>query len=121
MLSKEEVLEIMSLCKASGMTCKQKLRELGVSEWRYYSARRYYLQEERESGSKSGEFIELSQTGQVVPAQVSEMKKMMPRSNNHKASNGSEIKIECQTAKGNLFRMSGRITPAILSVLLESL
>ena len=47
MLSKEEVLEIISYCDTHGVQRKVRLRELGMTEWNFYKSRRQYLRQEK--------------------------------------------------------------------------
>ena len=47
MLSKEEVLEIISYCDTHEVQRKTRLRELGITEWNFYKSRRQYLRQEK--------------------------------------------------------------------------
>lgn len=73
MLSKEEVLDIIAYCKENNVNRKDRLIELGLSEWSFYEARRRYLKEESESGKDEGHFIQLRSTGGFVHESMTEM------------------------------------------------
>ena len=43
MLSKEEVLEIISHCDSHKINYSDRLQELGISHWNFYKSRRNHL------------------------------------------------------------------------------
>ncbi len=123
MLSKEEVLDILAYCKEHGVNRKDRIRELGLTHWAFYKARRKYLEDEGEEGQAGGgRFIQLSTSGQVVPESVSGMER---RVNPAKRLPGDKevasLEIECRTPRGGMLRISGPVTPALLSTLLQSI
>ena len=42
MLTREEIAEIVQYCKENGVTYKSRLKEIGISEWRFYESKRRY-------------------------------------------------------------------------------
>lgn len=44
MPSKQEVLEIMAYCKENESTYKSRLRELNIKPWRFFDAKRKYIE-----------------------------------------------------------------------------
>ena len=47
MLSKEEVLEIISYCDSHKIQRSVRLKELGITHWEFYKSRRKYLENEK--------------------------------------------------------------------------
>ena len=61
MLSKEEVLEIISYCDSHKINRSDRLQELGISPWNFYKSRRHHLKAEKSSLQDSmGPFIQLT-------------------------------------------------------------
>lgn len=121
MLSKEEVLDIIAYCKEHRIYRKDRLAQLGIGEWSFYEARRRYLKAESETGTTSGRFIQLRSSGGFVSDSVTEMEKSVNPDRNLTDNSSDELKIECQTPRGGMLRMSGRVTPALLSTLLQNI
>lgn len=78
MLSKEQVLEIISYCDTHGVQRKDRLRELRIKEWNFYKSRRQYLRQEKKNPGTEGSFIQLGGEGPLVPATVTEMEPVAP-------------------------------------------
>ena len=121
MLSKEEVLEIIAYCDSNGVTRKSRLKELGIGEWAFYEAKRRYLQQESESGVSEGSFIELKNSEGFVPDSVTAIETSSRSARRKKSVQRSELQIECQTSRGGLIRISGLLTPAMLTTLIQNL
>lgn len=121
MLSKEEVIDIISYCREHKMNRGARLEELGISKWNFYSAKRKYIEEELKSGNHSGEFLQLS-GGNFVPASVSGAEL---EANPHRTVRGcsrvSDVEIECQTSRGGMLRIRGGITETMMATLLQNL
>ena len=77
MLSKEEVLDIISYCAEKGISRKVRLKELGIPVWQFYYSRDRWLEKERSEPVGEGKFIELRRSGRFIPASVRPPK--MPR------------------------------------------
>lgn len=120
MLSKEEVLDIIAYCKENNVNRKDRLSELGIGEWSFYEARRRYLKEEAELGMAEGRFVLLRSTGGFVQESITEMERAVNPGKRVK-SEPTEIKIECQTPRGGIFRMTGEISREFLSTILQSI
>lgn len=120
MLSKEQVLEIISYCDSNGVRRKDRLRELGLTEWNFYKSRRYYLRQERKSPEASGSFIQLGTEGTFVPATVTEMERQVNPAR-QTALKGEDLTIECQTSRGGILRISGKLNAELMSALVSSL
>ena len=104
MLSKEEVLEIISYCDSHKIQRSVRLKELGITHWEFYKSRRKYLENEKSHPHEdSGSFIQLESGGGFVPCSVTEMT------------------IECQTSRGGMVRINGKINAELLSVLVKNL
>ena len=120
MLTKEEVLDIISYCNQNGVQRKDRLAQLGISAWMFYKSRRFYLKDESESGEKPGSFIELSRCG-FVPATVTEMEKAVNPRKVSFVKPGSQMQIECQTPRGGLLRITGDIAPSVIFGILQNI
>lgn len=78
MLSKEEVLEIISYCDTHRINRTTRLQELGISHWNFYKSRRQHLEKERTAPQdKAGSFIQLKSNGKYVPSSVTAMEKII--------------------------------------------
>ena len=121
MLTKEEVLEIISYCKQNGVLRKDRLDQLGISKWTFYKSRSFYLRDESESGEKPGSFIELNRGGGVVPATVTEMEKAVNPRKVRQAQTGSQMQIECRTPRGGLLRITGNIAPSVIVGIMQNI
>lgn len=117
MMTKEEVLEIVAYCKEHEVSYKTRLKELGASEWSFYEAKRRYRMQERKSGHSKGEFLQLSSKGRFVPSSITEIEGDKARTTEEKG----DLKIECQTSRGGMLRIQGRIPSSMLAVLIQNL
>lgn len=117
MMTKEEVLEIVAYCKDRKMPYKTRLDELGASQWSFYEAKRRYRLQERKSDTPKGEFLQLNSTGGFVPSSITELEGDKARATEEKG----DLKIECQTARGGMLRIQGRIPSSMLAVLVQNL
>lgn len=117
-LSKTEVMEIVAYCKENHVRYNDRLRELGVSQWNFYQSKKRHLLKEMADGSSDGEFIQLC-SGRFVPSSLSAMEGEGSRTKKNIES--SELKIECQTSRGGMLRMSGKISTSMLAVLVQNL
>lgn len=120
MLSKEEVLDIIAYCKENNVRRKDRLTELGIRGWSFYEARRRYLNEETEEGRNEGRFVQLRSTGEFVPESITEMERNI-NPGKRVRTEPVEMKIECQTPRGGILRMTGKIPREFLSVILQSI
>lgn len=58
MLIREEIADIVQYHNEHGVTYKSRLKEIGISEWRFYESKRRYT--EVQAGERAaGEFLQL--------------------------------------------------------------
>lgn len=121
MLSKEEVLEIISYCDSHKINRSARLQELGISHWNFYKSRRHHLKAEKSCPQDSmGSFIQLKSSGEYVPSSVTAMERSInPGRKLHTQSEA--MTIECQTSRGGMVRINGKINAELLSALVKSL
>ena len=121
MLSKEEVLEIISYCDSHKINRSDRLQELGISHWNFYKSRRHHLESEKsQPQAHAGSFIQLESNGEYVPSSVTAMEKSIrPGRELHRQS--EILTVECQTSRGGMVRINGKISAELLSTLLKSL
>ena len=121
MLSKEEVLEIISYCDFHKVNRSDRLQELGISHWNFYKSRRHHLKAEKSCPQESmGAFIQLKSSGEYVPSSVTEMERSInPGRKLHTQS--ETMTIECQTSRGGMVRISGKMSAELLTALVKSL
>ena len=119
MLTKEEVIEIVSYCKENKVTYDKRLKELGICNWSFYEAKKRYLKKEKEAPVSKGEFIQLGVNGAFVPSSITALEGDGGRTKF--TSEIGELKIECQTSRGGMLRMSGKIPASMLAVLVQNL
>lgn len=120
MLSKEEVLDIISYCAENGISRKVRLKELGIPVWQFYYSRDRWLEKERSEPVGEGKFIELRRNGRFVPASISQAEESVnPRVS--KPKEAEDLRIELQTPRGGLMRISGKVSASFLSSILQTL
>ncbi|MDE6295340.1 MAG: hypothetical protein K2M03_04670 [Muribaculaceae bacterium] len=121
MLSKEEVLEIISYCDSHKINRSDRLQELGISHWNFYKSRRHHLKAEKSYPQDNmGSFIQLKSSGEYVPSSVTAMEQSInPGRNLHTQSEA--MTIECQTSRGGMVRISGKMSAELLAALVKSL
>ena len=120
MLSKEEVLEIISYCDTHGVQRKARLRELGITEWNFYKSRRQYLRQEKANPATGGSFIQLGAEGAFVPATVTEIERQV-NPGRLDSSKSEDLTLECRTSRGGMVRINGRLNAELLSALVRNL
>ncbi|MBD5296150.1 MAG: hypothetical protein HDS25_07540 [Bacteroides sp.] len=100
MLSKKEVLEIISYCEFHKINHSDRLQELGISHWNFYKSRRHHLKAEKACPQEiTGSFIQLKSSGEYVPSSVTAMERSInPGRKLHTQSEA--MTIECQTSRG---------------------
>ena len=64
-MTKEEVAEVVTICEENEISYKQRLAELGISEWSFYSAKRRYTP--KREGEITGEFLQRTSSGTFLP------------------------------------------------------
>ena len=121
MLSKEEVLEIISYCDSHKITRSDRLQELGISHWNFYKSRRHHLKAEKSCPQDiTGSFIQLKSSGEYVPSSVTAMEQSI--NPGRKLHTQSEVTtIECQPSRGGMVRISGKMSAELITALVKSL
>lgn len=121
MLSKEEVIEIVTYCKDHGVAYNSRCRELNIAQWRFYESKRYYKSQEKKSVS-IGEFIQLHSGGPLQPGSLNQIEGKSLKGSVKKGGQQSGVmSLELQTRGGTTLRLYGEMTPAILHELVQSL
>lgn len=120
MLSKEQVLDIIAYCDGHGVQRKVRLRELGISEWNFYKSRRQYLRQEKINAEAPGTFIQLGSGGGFVPGTVTEMERQV-NPGRQNVGKGEDLTVECQTIRGGMVRINGKINAELLCALIKNL
>ncbi len=64
-MTKEEEAGIVAYCTENNISQKQRLAELGISEWQFYSSKRKYAP--KRGGDNVGEFLQLVPGGAFLP------------------------------------------------------
>lgn len=117
MMTKEEVAGIVAWCSENKVSQKQRLAELGISEWQFYSAKRKYAP--KQEGDNAGEFLQLVPGGSFLPDPI---KPSRSRSSRQKeAERGAvSVSIELRTPGGTMMRISGDLTGRELRDIIEA-
>ena len=112
----EEIQSIESYCSENGITIKQRLHELNISESNFYYARRALAA--RQSTSE-GSFIQLGNaSGLTFPEPV------RSASSSRKGKNvpvESYMTLELRTESGSAMRIQGNFTSEHLGIIMSSL
>ena len=121
MLSKEEVLEIISYCDTHRINRADRLHELGISHWNFYKSRRHHLEKEKSGPQDSpGSFIQLKSSGEFVPSSVTAMEKSI-NPDREPLRQSETLTVECRTVRGGMVRINGKINAELLAVLVKNL
>ena len=107
MMTKEKVAELVAYCEENKISYKQRLAELGISEWSFYSAKRRYAP--KQEGDDVGEFLQLTSGEGFFPNPI---KPARSRSVKQKEAERSlvAVNIELRTPTGTMMRISGNLT-----------
>lgn len=116
MLSKQEVIEIMAYCNETGSTFKARLRELDIKPWRFFDAKRKYIDSEDGSGN-AGEFVQLVPGGAFVP--VPEMTSRSKAKRDARAY-APATSVEMRMTSGAIIRITGALDPVSLQAIIRS-
>lgn len=120
MLSKEQVLEIISYCESHGVSRKVRLQELGIREWDFYESRRRYIDQEKKAPESVGHFIQLGDGGDFVPSSVTELEGRF-NIGKGKRTQAEDVIVECRTPRGGMLRISGRVSLDLIGALVREL
>ena len=116
MMTLEEIQSIESYCSENGITIKQRLHELNISESNFYYARRALAA--RQSTSE-GSFIQLGNaSGLTFPEPA------RSASGSRKGKNvpvESYMTLELRTESGSAMRIQGNFTSEHLGIIMSSL
>lgn len=106
-MTKEEVAEIVAYCDEHKISYKQRLSELGISQWSFYDAKRKYVP--RQEGENDGEFLQLMPGGAFLPNPI---KPARSRSGKQKETERGvvAVSVELRTPTGTMMRISGNLT-----------
>ena len=116
MLTREQVLEVQSYCAEHRISQKARLEELNINVSQFYRWQQKYRQEDEQSSSDPGAFVQLRPDGEFV----SPMMPLAKTSGKAKAKTGSVdstesfLTVEIRTAAGTVMRIQGSMTAAHL-------
>ena len=119
MLTQEEVNRIVCYCKENDKTYKEYLKEHGIPAWKFYAAKKKYLQQPEEEGtflklipSNSGEISEFFGNSN------SALRNKTARKSSKKEEQRTLVNLEMKTVTGNLIRIQGEFTSKTLQELI---
>ncbi len=92
MMTKEEVASIVAYCAENNISQKQRLAELGINEWQFYSSKRKYAP--KRGGDNAGEFLQLVPGGAFLPDPIKPARMYVLRTVRHKLVLKSSLKIK---------------------------
>ena len=116
MLTREQVLEVQSYCAEHRISQKARLEELNINVSQFYRWQQKYRQEDEQSSSDPGAFVQLCPGGEFVSPMMPPAK----TSGKAKAKTGtvdsteSFLTVEIRTASGTMMRIQGSMTAAHL-------
>ena len=112
----EEIQSIESYCSENGITIKQRLHELNISESNFYYARRALTARQSTSG---GSFIQLGNaSGLTFPEPARSASGSRKRKN---VPVESYMTLELRTESGSAMRIQGNFTSEHLGIIMSSL
>lgn len=116
-MTKEEVAGIVAYCAEHKVSQKQRLAELGISEWQFYGSKRRYSP--KREGDNFGEFLQLIPAGPFVPDPLKPSRSHSARQK--EADRGPvPVSIELRTPNGAVMRISGGLTGRELREIIEA-
>ncbi|MCI2082216.1 MAG: hypothetical protein LKK08_07485 [Bacteroidales bacterium] len=121
MLSKEEVIGIVTYCREEGKTYKDRCAEVGIPLWKFYDSKRRYRKEEAESGDR-GEFVQLRGGGPFQSGNLRGIEgKTIKGPGKNDGTQSGFMSVEMQTQGGTILRIYGEMTPALLREIVQTL
>ena len=117
MLTRKEIAEIVQYCKENGVTYKSRLKEIGISEWRFYESKRRYA-EAQASERESGEFLQLVRGNNSFPEPV-----LTNRKAGKSRKSGYEsiaMSIEMRTQTGAVLRIQGNLDATMIQAIIQA-
>lgn len=112
MLSKAEVANILTYCRENKVSCKSRIVELGIPEWRFYESKRRYASELTSDGLTE-EFLQLSPSSGFVPMSSFSSKVIKKQKKTH-PSESRMLNIELKTSSGTMMRIQGELDRSFL-------
>lgn len=117
MMTKEEVAGIVAYCTENNISQKQRLAELGISEWQFYSSKRKYAP--KRGGDNAGKFLQLAPGGAFLPDPIKPARSRSVRQK--EADRGAvSVSVELRTPGGTVMRISGDLTGRELRDIIEA-
>lgn len=106
-MTREEIAAIESYCNDNKISRKNRLAELGVSEWCFYSSKRRYAPSRE--GASVGEFLQLEPGGAFLPDPI---RPARSRSARQKVAESGvvPVSIDLKIPNGTVMRISGEFT-----------
>lgn len=106
-MTREEIAAIEAYCDDNKISRKNRLAELGISEWQFYSSKRHYAPSR--DGVNVGGFLQLEPGGAFLPDPI---RPARSRSARQKESERGTVpvSIELKTPNGTVMRISGELT-----------
>lgn len=117
MLTRKEIAEIVQYCKEKGVSYKNRLKEIGIAEWRFYESKRRYA-EAQASERESGEFLQLVRGNDSFPEPV-----LTDRKTGKGRKSGQEsipMSIEMRTQTGAVLRIRGNLDAAMIQAIIQA-
>ena len=122
MLTREQVLEVQSYCAEHRISQKARLEELNINVSQFYRWQQKYRQEDEQSSSDPGAFVQLCPGGEFVSP-------MMPPAKTPGKAKGktspvdnaeSFLTVEIRTSAGTMMRIQGSMTAAHLHEIISA-
>ncbi len=117
-MTQEEVASVMHYCKERGITYKTRLAELGIPEWRFYSRKARYAK--AQSGEGTGEFIQLTGGGPLVPMPSFAGRNTRPSKAKKDGHPSREMSVELRTPTGTLIHIRGEMNESFLAAIIQA-
>ncbi len=116
-MTREEILDIDRYCSSNSVSVKSRLKELGISEYAYYNAKRKYRREDERQflPATQGGFIQLPAP---MPPKRSHTSK---RADDALEAGQNNVTLELRAANGAAMRIQGTLTSAAVRGIVEAL
>lgn len=115
MLTREEIADIVQYHNEHGVTYKSRLKEIGISEWRFYESKRRYT--EVQAGERAaGEFLQLVRGNSCQEPMLTSRKTDRVRKSGHEFG---PMSIEMRTQIGTVLQIQGNLDVTMVQAIIQ--
>ena len=116
MLTREEIADIVQYHNEHGVTYKSRLKEIGISEWRFYESKRRYT--EVQAGERAaGGFLQLVRGNSCQEPMLTSRKTGRVRKSEHEFG---PMSIGMRTQIGTVLQIQGNLDATMAQAIIQA-